>query len=188
MKGLTLIELLVASALTIILGMVTVMILVSHNGVFFQQSLLVSEGLNLNDMTAELEKQIKQASGIASGYPQESPTYITGNQTLVLRLPGISATGVLTDIFDYVVITKDPSNQNLLLFRVFPTLPSIRSQADRVLTNILQNIDFQFYDNNDNTVNFSEATKVGFTISVVDKTGPVNTSRTASMITSLRNR
>lgn len=186
-EGFTLVEVLIASAIALIIGLFLVNILVNNNGVFYKQNAIVNEGLSLNDALSEINKNILQAVNVAVSYPQDSPIYISDSHTLILKLPGLGAEGVLSDIYDYVVIIKDPDKNNILRKKVFPDPASIRKSEDLVLTTILDSINFGYLNKSGEAVNPQTATSVNTTLSVRSNYGSINSARSASASTTLKN-
>lgn len=187
MRGFTLLETVIASAVALIAGTFLVAILVSHSGLFYKQNSIVSEGLSLNDAMREIENNIRQAAYVASGYPEASPEYTTGAETLVLKLPALGQSGVVEGVYDYAVIAKDPTQPKVMKISVFPDPQSSRGASDRVLTNLLESVQFEFIDRGGNTVAPASAASVGTTLTVLSKTGSIGSSRSSSAVTTLRN-
>lgn len=185
--GFTLLETVMAAGIALIVGTFLVAILVSHSGLFYKQSSIVNEGLNLNDAMREIENNIRQAVYVADGYPEGSPDYTTGVETLVLKLPALSETGVVDGIYDYAVVAKDSSEPKVVRLWVFPDPQSTRKASNLVLTNLLESVQFKFLDKSGNLVAPTSAASVGTTLTVLSKTGSIGSSRSSSAITTLRN-
>lgn len=187
-KGFTLVEMLLALAVTIIIGVYFASILVNNSGFFYKQTAIINEGLSLNDAVSEIDKNIRQASSVAAGYPEASPTYTSGSETLVLKLPAFSDTGTISNTYDYVVVAKDAANPKVVRLLTFPDSQSIRPSTDLVLTTMLESITFSYLDKNNNPVTPSSAAVVSFEVKVSPKLGSIGgSSRTATMVTTLRN-
>lgn len=186
-KGFTLIELLMVISIAVIIGTLLVGILINNTGVINKESAIVTQGLNINDALREIETYGRQASSITIGYPEVSPTYVTGANTLVLKIPAINSQGIIGDVYDFVVITKDSSNPKLLKEYIFPDEMSIRENKNTILTNLLQSIEFEYLDNNDAPIAAPSAVKIKTTINVLSKTGLTDQSRSATIVISLRN-
>lgn len=186
-KGFTLFETVLVAAVFLIVGTLLASILVKNTGLYNGQSSTVTAGLNTNDAESEIENYVRQASSVVTGYPEVSPTYTTGISTLVLKIPAVDATGVISNTFDYAVITIDQVKSNLLKEYVFPNALSTRTTQNKVLTNILQSITFSYLDRNDNVVATSSAEKVKTQITVISKNGSQNKTRSAIIVTNLRN-
>lgn len=187
MKGFTLTETVIVAAIFLIVGTLLASILVNNTSLYNSQSSFVTSGLNLNDAMTEIETYIRQASSVVNGYPDVSPTYVTSNNTLILKIPSYNASGVIENIFDYVVITKDAAKNNLLMEHVFPDVSSDRKSQTKVLTNILQSVEFTYLDKNDNIVTPISAAKVKTEINVTSTNSSQNKSSNAIIVTNLRN-
>lgn len=186
-RGFTLFETLIVVAIFIVVGTLLVSILINNTSLYNSQSSLVTSGLNTNDAVREIENYIRQASSVASGYPEVSPTYVTSSTTLVLKIPSYNASGVISNTFDYAVITKDTTKNNLLREYVFPDLASERESQNKALTSILQSIGFTYLNKNDNVVVSTSAEKIKTEITVLSSNNVSDKSRTAIIVTNLRN-
>lgn len=186
-QGFTLMELVVVIGITVIAGVLLVGILVNNTGVINKESSIVTEGLNINDTLREIETYGRQAVSVVNGYPAISPTYVTGANTLVLKIPAINSQGIISDTYDFVVITKDSSNPKFLKEYIFPDAISTREEKNVVLTNLLSSVVFEYLDKNDAAVSPSSAIKIKATINVLSKTSSTDQSRSATVVTSLRN-
>ncbi|MDD2823300.1 MAG: type II secretion system protein [Candidatus Daviesbacteria bacterium] len=187
MKGFTLVEILIVTAIFLIVGTVLAGILVNNTGIYNSQSSLVTSGLNTNDAIHEIENFTRQASSVVSGYPDVSPTYISNSTTLVLKVPAFNALGVIANTYDYVVFTKDNAKTNLLWEYIFPDALSDRSSQNRVLSSILQSVEFIYLDKNDNIVTATSAEKVKTQITVLPGSNVSDKSRSSIIVTNLRN-
>lgn len=187
MKGFTLFETLIVVAIFLVVGVLLVSILVNNTGLYNKQSSLVTSGLNINDAMREIDTNIRQASSVAIGYPEVSSTYTTSSTTLVIKIPSFNASGIISNTFDYIVVTKDAAKNNLLREYVFPDISSEREFQNKVLTNILDSIKFTYLDKNDNVIAASSAEKVKTEITVLSSNNASDKSRTAIIVTNLRN-
>lgn len=187
MRGFTLLETVMAAGIALIVGTFLVAILVSHSGLFYKQSSIVSEGLSLNDAIREIENNIRQAVYVADGYPEGSPDYTTGSETLVLKLPALSESGVVDGVYDYVVVAKDPAQSKVMRIWVFPDPQSTRNASNLVLTTLLESVQFKFLDKSGDLVVPAAAASVGTTLTVLSNVGSIGSSRASSAITTLRN-
>lgn len=187
MTGFTLVETLVAMAGTIMAGTFLVGILINHNGVLYKESALVNEGLSLNDTLREIDENLRQTVAISSSVTQGSTTYTTDESTVVFQLPALSGSGVLENVYDYGVITQDSLNNKILRLRIFPDAQSSRNAEDKILTIILQSLQFTYYNKSGQIVTPPVAAVVGVNLSVLSKTGAIGSSRSASARVNLRN-
>lgn len=186
-KGFTLVEVIIALGVTAIVGALLASILVNNSGLSYKQNAIVNNGLSLNDSVRIIDENIRQASAVEAVYPESSPIYTTGAEVLALKMPAINSQGIINNVYDYAVISKDSNMPQILRLQVFPDAQSTRSSANVVLTTILQSIQFQFTDKNGNVVSPSAATSVGINITMLSKTGSVGATQTSSTVTSLRN-
>lgn len=186
-KGFTLIEIILVAGIAVIIGTLLVVVLVNNSGMYYQENSTVTSGIGLNDVMDELSTDIKQAAAVVSGYPEASPNFTSGAETLILKLPALSASGNIPDVYDYLVISKDGTNPKILRKYIFPDPQSTRSAVDQVLTTMLDSIQFSYLDKSGNTVSPDVATSVGTTIKLLSKTGSVGSSKSATIMTTLRN-
>jgi len=135
----------------------------------------------------EIDKNILQGVGVAEIYPEVSPLYTTDSHTLILKLPGLGAEGVLTDVYDYVVIARDADKNNILRKKVFPDAQSTRKSEDLVLTTILDAIDFSYLNKSGGSVNPNLATSISTVLAVKSGNELINSKRSSTTVTTLRN-
>lgn len=186
-NGFTLIEILIVVSIAVVVGILLVGILINNTGVTNKETSIVTQGLNINDAVREIETYGRQAIAVASGYPEVSPTYVTNTATLVLKIPAINDQGIISDTYDFVVITKDNSNSKLLKEYIFPDTSSTRGNKNTILTNLLSSVVFEYLDSNDLPVAVSSAVKIKATINVLSKTSGSDQLRSATVVISLRN-
>ncbi len=167
LRGLTLMEIMIVLGLAGIVGVLLIQILVQNSGLLYKESAISYHTLSLNDSVSEIEKNIRIAANVASGYPVVSPTYVTSSQTLVLKALAFDDSGnLLSNNFDYIVITKDASNQKILREMVFPATGSAKGSSNQVLVTELSSINFKYLDLGGNTVSPTSAGKINFVISL----------------------
>ncbi|MDO8638691.1 MAG: prepilin-type N-terminal cleavage/methylation domain-containing protein [Candidatus Daviesbacteria bacterium] len=186
-KGFTLVEILIASAIALIVGIFLMGILANNNGLYYKQSSLVSEGLSLNDAVSAINNYIMQAGAVAVSYPEISPLYTSNSETLVLKLPAYNGDEMIDNVFDYIVLYKDPANSKILKVQIFPGTGSTKQALTSVLTTILHNITFSYLDKRGVEVPPASATSVGIDLTVLSKTGSIGSSRSSKAVTNLRN-
>lgn len=186
-EGFTLVEILIAAGIALIVGIILSSILVNNNGVYYKQSAIVNEGLSLNDTISTINKNIMQALAIASSYPEVSPTFTSNTETLILKLSAFNNEEIIKDVYDYIIIYKDSTNQKVLKLQIFPGLGSERVASIFVLTNILQDLVFSYLDKDGNPISPATATSIGVKLTVLSKTGSIDSSRSSSSVTNLRN-
>ncbi len=170
--GFTLVEVLLVAVVVAISGTVLVSAMVQNSGLFFNQQSKVSQGVNSNDASSQIIDSLRQASSIAASYPSQSPTYFSGLETVVATIPAFDQSGqTIGNVYDYVVVTKDPTNPNILRKKVFPDPSSKRQSEDRVLLTKLSKINFFYLDKNGIVTSPQTAGKVAFVINLSEKTG-----------------
>lgn len=188
MKGFTLIEVLITSTVGLIMAILMVTILVGNNGFFNKQNAIINEGLSLNDATAKMDDLIKQSASVAVGYPEISPSYNSGSNILVLKIPSYDAEGNITpDIYDYAIITPDSAKPQILKLLIIPDTLSSRIPQNLVLATILSSIQFKYFDKAGTEVSPNQATSVEANLTVMSKNGAIFSTRSAGMVTKLRN-
>ncbi len=185
--GFTLLETVIASAVALIAGTFLVAILVNHNGVFYQQNSVVSEGLSLNDAIREIDNNIRLGVSVAVGYPEDVPEIYSDNDSLVIKIPAINGVNVTPNVYDFIVISKDQSNIKVLKIQIFPDPQSTRPASNRVLTTLLESVSFTYLDKNGEVVAAASSASVKVDLTVLSKTGSVGSSRSSSSTTTLRN-
>lgn len=186
--GFSLVEILVALGVASVAGVILISILVSGNSLFMQQNSNVFQGLSLNHATEQINDSISQASQVANSYPEMSPTYVTSESVLVLKIPSIDSSGNIIDQkFDYIVISQDDQKSNILRKRVFPDPSSSRKNENGVLATTVSSLTFSYLDSNNITVSPPSATKISFSIMLTEKAGSDNKTSSVSGQVNLRN-
>lgn len=159
MKGLTLIEVLVAMGIATVVGVSLVAIIVTSAGLFSNQSSKVQEGLNINDLLAAIRGSIKQANAVDA---QSSATQ------LVLKVASIDySNNIIANTYDYFSFYLD---QNFLHFKVFPDVSSSRKSADQILANSVDNLKLQYFNSANPPVEVAPNSATRVRISVTLKT------------------
>ncbi|MCL4367047.1 prepilin-type N-terminal cleavage/methylation domain-containing protein [Patescibacteria group bacterium] len=187
MKGFSLLEVIIVSAIGLVVGTFLISILVNSNGFFFKQGAVINEGVNINDTMDNLTSMIRQASAVATGYPEATPSFVTSSHVLVLKLASEGPTEIIPDTYDYVVFSTDPTNPNILRMQIFPDPQSSRKSTNQVLTTLLDNVQYKFYDKNGNQVTPVSASVVEVSLTVLAQTGQVSSQRTSKVSVTLRN-
>lgn len=184
-KGFTLVEMVIAVAVAAIAGTLLIQLLIQSNGLFYQQTAKVNQGLKLNDTTLQIEADVKSAAAIAASYL----SFTTSSSTLVLKIPSLDASGnVIDQNYDFLVIYKDSTNPKILRRRIFPSAPpSLRGSLNQVLLTNLSDITFLYYDKNGAIVSPTAAAKINFTLNASTPIGLNNQQASASGEVSLRN-
>lgn len=188
MKGLSLIELLIMTAVGGIVGILLVQLLVQNSSYTTQQSAKVAQGISLNDLTYAVSNDIKLAGAVASGYPVSSPSYTTNSTNLVLKINSIDSNGnIINQTYDYIVVNQDSTNTTILREQLFPDATSSRRAFNHVLVTNLSSIQFSYLDPNDNPITPIQAAKVNFVVTVSNQNGIYVQQNSSSAKVSLRN-
>ncbi len=144
MKGLTLVEVLIAMGISIIVGGLLLIIIVNSAGLYSQQSAKLTEGLSINEATSKVRDSIKQSSAIEVSLSAGSTTYTSGATQLVLKVLAIdSSKNIIADNFDYFVFFQD---SNKLRFKTFPSALSSRQAQDQIFSTLLDSLDFKYFN------------------------------------------
>lgn len=190
MRGASLIELLILFTVGAIAGILLVQILVQNNSVYYQQTTKVTQGLSSNEASSIIEKDIREASSIAQGGPEAgSPfTHTTGSSVVVLKIPAVDVSGnILSNTYDFIIITADSSNTSLLRRIISPNGASSRASIDQILSKELASLNFTYQDNSGNVVPPSLAQKIVFTINLSTTVGNKTEQKSATREVYLRN-
>lgn len=174
-------------AVATIAGILLINILSTSGGVFMKQNLLVGQGLGLNDVLRKVDADIKETVAVAVGYPEGSPTTISGPNILVLKLPALSSEGVVDSVYDYVIIETDSGKRNVLTERILPDSQSSRSPSAQVLTTLLDGVIFSYFDALGNVAAPKDAVRVGTQLTLLSPTSSLS-KQSSTIMTSLRNK
>lgn len=186
--GFSLIELLIFSSVAAVVGILLIAILVQNNGLIYQQSAKVDEGISLNNAVGTISNDIKSAALVANGYPQISPTILTSADTLVLEVPALDSGGnIIGNTYDFFAITKDLTSPQILREKIYPDPTSSRRSSDKVLVNNLSLIKFVYLDQNKNVVTPTSASKINLTLNATVKASLGNQQSSSSAEVNLRN-
>ncbi len=188
MRGLTLVEVLIAMGISVIVGALLLVIIVNSAGLFYSQSSKVGQGLGVNDALAKIRETIRESSLIAVSYPESaSPTYTTGSTQLVLKLSSIDSNGnIVLNVYDYFVFFFDTDKLRL---KSFPNTQSSRKVQDQILSLNVDSVKFQYFDLTvpPNEVAPTTAIKVRIFLSLKQKVGQRFETSSATSETNLRN-
>lgn len=187
MRGLTLVEVLIAMGVAIVVGALLVVIIVNSAGLFYTQSSRVSQGLGANDALSKIRSSIKESNAIAASFSLGGTTYTSSGTEIVLKIPSIDAQGnVILNTFDFVVVSQDSDK---LTFKLFPDAASSRKSQDQIFSTNLDNLSFKYLDlqNPPSEVTPTAATKVRITLSLKQKSGQSFEISTATSEANLRN-
>lgn len=187
-RGVTLIEALIGLSISVVAGLLLISIFIQNNGVTYNQSLKTSQGLGINNAYSKISAVIRSASSIVTSYTLSNPTYTTSASVLVMKLPAINSQGSAIDsVYDYIVITPDAQNSQILRELVFPDPSSSRAQSNQILTNNLKSITFSYLDTNKNPVPPTSAVLINFVINLTGTQGLDTQQSSASGQINLRN-
>ena len=171
MKGLTLIEVLIAMGIATVVGALLVVVMVNSAGLFYTESSKVSQGLGINDALSKIRSSIRQSKSVADSFTSDGTTYTPSSYQIVLKIPSIDTQGnIISNFFDYVVVLKE---QTKLLYKLFPDAQSSRKSQDQILSTSLNTLDFRYLDsqNPPNDVIPTSAVKVWIQLSLKQKSG-----------------
>lgn len=188
-RGLSLVEVLIGITVAAVAGGLIINLLISSNSIFFNQSVKVSQGLSLNQASFEITDLIKSSSGVAAQYPVSGTAqYITDSDTLVIKLPALTASGnVIDSTYDYAVVTVDPQKPKILRMQIFPNASSSRQSVNKVLATSLNNIVFNYLDSGNGSTTPIQAARVGFTIKLLDNSAIQNNESSSSGVVNIKN-
>lgn len=177
-KGLTLVEILIAMGAAIIVGGLLMVIIVNSAGLYYKQSSNLEGGLNINDALVKVRQSIKLANKIDS---------ISTSEKLVLKISSIdSSNNIIADNFDDFIFTKE---QQILRFKVIPSVVSSRKTQDQIFSTNVDKLVFQYFNLANPPVEVSpqNASTVRIALTVKQKTGVSIELNTATSEANLRN-
>lgn len=186
-KGFTLLEILIAAAITSIVAGLLLMIMINSTGLFSRQSAKVQAGLNINDATAKFKSTVKQASSIAVLHITSSTTYTSDSQTLVLKVSSIDSSGnIIINTFDYYVYYLD---QGILYLKTFPDSLSSRKAENRVFSTLVDSVSFQYFNTSNPPAEVvpANASKIRMTLVLKQKVGVDFETQVSTAEANLRN-
>lgn len=185
--GLTIMEVLITAGISSAIGVLLLVIILNSTGVFYKQSLKLQEGLNINDSLSKIRNNIKQASSVAVSYTSGTTTYTSGATQLILKVLSVdSSNNLIPSTYDYFVFFLD---QNKLRFRTFVDDQSSRKAQDQILSTLVDDLSFKYYDslNPPTEVVAQSAKKVTVTVTLKQKNGINVETHTATSEGNLRN-
>lgn len=184
-NGFSLTEILVVSLITVIVGGFIVSILFNTTGIYYNQSAQTQQSMDLNDTFSKVRSSIRQSKFVATGYPEGSPTYTSGINTLVLKIPSVNSSGnTISDTYDFAIVTK---SQDKLYYKLFPDAISARSSDDQILASNVDNVYFNYYDSAGTEVNPETSSRIKITLTLKQKAGAGYKVNTATSEASIRN-
>lgn len=161
-----------------VVGGLLLVVIVNSAGLYSKQSAKVQGGLNINDALSEIRGSIKQASSIAD---------TSSASQLVLKVASIDSLGeVIADTYDLFVFFLD---QNYLRFQITPDPASSRKTTDRVFSNSVNNLNFQYFNSANPPLEVvpTSATKVRISLNLEQKFGDDSEINVATSEADLRN-
>lgn len=145
-KGLTLVELLVAAALVAIVAIVLGAIFTTHFKFFTDESSVIGITEENKIVLDEVTNQIRESQSIAATCTP-CGTDTTGANVLILQLWPLNAAGEPFDggtNFDYIVYKRDTTDNTKMLKIVYPHLTSTRQGQNKILSDHIANLSFTF--------------------------------------------
>ena len=194
MKGLSLIEVLIAMVLMSI-AMLALLSLYNSGQKYFTNQDARSDILNDSRITLTLlSRDIKEAVQVVPGPVDVGGTfYSTSANCIVLKVPSVDADGLIIDIdnhFDYLVYRVNPDNSTELL-RIVEGKDGVSSRVDgnKLLTRNMDSLVMSFLDTDGGTVtNFAESAIVDIALTILKKGIQRTYQETMNTRTKLRNK
>lgn len=188
-RGLSLVEVLIAMAISVIVGALLLVIIVNSAGLFYKESSKVGQGIGVNNALSQISQTIKNSTGVVSSYISGATIYTSGPAQLVLKIPSIDSSGnIIANTYDNFVFFLD---QDKLRFKSFPdiTVPSSRKAADQILSLNVKSVLIQYLSSANPPLEVvpTVATKVRITLTLRKKAGAAFETNTATSEANLRN-
>ena len=188
MRGFSLAEVILAGAISGIIGVLIISVFVQNNNYFREQSSQVSQGLSLNETIAVIKDSVRNSAFVAASYTNAGTLYSSSLYTLVLALPSYDANNNLIDTtYDYAVVTPDSTKPKVLRKLVFPNPLSSRKSENKVLNSNLDYIYFYYLDKNSNPIAPVSASAISVTLNVKDASNKKAIDSSASALINLKN-
>lgn len=186
--GFGLLEVLVAITISAAAGVLLIKAFVENQGLYFDQSSKITQGFSINSAYTEISESIKKSSAVAPANLIGSPQFTTDSDTLVLELPSIDGSGnVISQTFDYIVITREGQNLSFLKKKLFPNPLSQRNSEDKLLAMNVASFTLDYKDQSGSQVSPSNAHRVSFSFELSQKAGYANQQSGAAGEINLRN-
>jgi prepilin-type N-terminal cleavage/methylation domain-containing protein len=184
-NGFSLAEVILVLAISTIVGVLLLSILVNSTGVFYTETSKVDLGVSANDSLVKMRGYIKEAVAVATSNPIGSPTFTTGTNTLVLKIPALDSSGnIISKTYDYVAFYKSGDK---FYIKTFLDASSHRMNEDMFLTSAVNNLVFDYYDSAGVVITPVGAVKVKATIVLAKKAGAGTETNIATSEANLRN-
>lgn len=178
-RGFTLLETLVTIAvMTILLLIVNGIFVVNYDIVVKQTSKLDSDG-GVTFASRQISELARGAAAVEASHTINGTTYASSSTTLVLQIPAIDASNnPIADAYDYVAISRDPSDATRIIADALPASGSRRPSGKRLVTGYNVQLVFRY-----NAATVSDATRVS--VYIVNQKTVRNSTATSRAWTSL---
>lgn len=186
-KGFSLMEVLIATSVSVVVGVLLLVIIVNSAGVSYKQSSKFQEGTTTNDIQASIVENIKSSSAVLASYTSGGTTYTSGAVQLILKIPTIdSSNNIISNAFDYFVYFLDSGK---LRFKTFPDVSSARKAQDQIFSTLVDSLTLQYFNSANPPLEVipTSASKIRMTIRLKQKSGASFEINTATTEANLRN-
>lgn len=184
-NGLTLVEVLITLLIFVVVSGLLLIILFNTSGLQFRQSFKIDQGLRSNDALIKVKENIKVSLQVAVGYPENFPTFTSGNNILVLKVASVDqSNNIIANTFDYFVYVVENGS---LKEKVFPSALSSRKSTDEILAQNIESFILDYTDSSGQSTSPSAAVKVKSSLKVAQKIGAKQEATTATAEAYLRN-
>lgn len=168
-EGFTIAEALVSLTVALVAGSLLISILVQNNGLFYQQTSRIEQGLGLNDALARIKVDIKESDAVSASFTDGPVIYTSGGGVLVLRIVSMDGTGsTIFNVYDYIIYFLEDGNLKL---KVFPGAGSVKQAEDKILAFNVESANFEYFDNNGAVISPTLAKRVKVSLTVRQKAG-----------------
>jgi len=184
LRGIGLIEVVLASSLAMVVGVLLISLMVNNTGVFYKETSKVGLGLSANDALSSIRSDIKLSLRVLPSYTNDGNTYFSNSSGIVLQLASVNSTGVISDTFDHIVYFRASDK---IYYKLFPGEGSNRSSINQILTSFVDTLTFQYFDSNGLEVTPATASLVKVSLKLAQIAGGKSETRVATTEASLRN-
>lgn len=157
-RGVTIVELLVVVAVFSVLMIVLVNFFVGYNNSFTYLTTSIDASQSTGLFINSASNAVRQAKQIVTSHVFSGTTYTTSATALVLELPSINASGVVSGAYDYMTFYLSGTD---IYWRTDANASSTRTSFTKKISTSVQSLAFT-YNNGDVT----QATKVDIAITV----------------------
>lgn len=187
-RGVTLPELVIAIGISSLIALSLATIFIQNNKSFTDQQLRVNQGIDSATAMDKIGSVIKQSNAVVAGYPAQNPQYTSSSTTLVLTTNSIDqSSSPIEDVYDYIILSKDPPPASVLRLRIFPNAQSYRKSANQVLAKDLSGLTFIYLDASKHPTSPTTAKVVSYSLNLSSKLGNQTKVSSSSGQTTLRN-